>query len=111
MTLIPESVAYSNVENVRAKGAPSTGAQGFFEALHSARSTIGIDFRTEIMMTLRVKGAAYRSWECKRVTVKAEPLEVRSAMVLEVFLPLVSCFFRAGGAAVDRGGPGRRGRY
>ena len=125
MTLIPKNFAYANVENFRATGAPSTRAQGFFEALHSARRTIDNDFRTEAMMTLRVNGAAYRSRQCKHVTVKAEPLEVRLVMALEVFLnsdrnddirseaAAFMSFFSSWWChvSVHRGGPGRRGRY
>ena len=62
------------------------------------------------MMTLRVNGVAYRSRQCKHVTVKAEHLEVRLVMALEVFLnsdrnddirseaAAFMSFFRAGGA-------------
>ena len=83
---LSEGLVYTYIEDLRVTGAPPTRAQSFIEALHFVKGTVGMDYDAAEVISPRVRGAAFRSWELKRITVKATPLSVVFITALEEYL-------------------------
>ena len=84
--VLTKPLVYTYVETLRKQAAPATRAQSFIEAVGFAKDTIGCNYDVDSVVSARVKGAAYRSWETKRVTIKAEPMKVHLVAALEAYV-------------------------
>ena len=84
--VLTEPLVYTYVETLRKQAAPATRAQSFIEAVGFAKGTIGCSYDVDSVVSARVKGAAYRSWETKRVTIRAEPMKVHLVAALEAYV-------------------------
>ena len=84
--VLTEPLVYTYVETLRKQAAPATRAQSFIEAVGFAKGTIGCNYDVDSVVSARVKGAAYRSWETKRVTIRAEPMKVHLVAALEAYV-------------------------
>ena len=67
--VLTEPLVYTYVETLRKQAAPATRAQSFSEAVGFAKGTICCNYDVDSVVSARVKGAAYSSWETKRVTI------------------------------------------
>ena len=67
--VLTEPLLYTYVETSRKQAAPSTRAQSFGEAVGLAKGTFCCNYDLDSVVSARVKGAAYSSWETRRVTI------------------------------------------
>ena len=78
-----EGLLYEYLVHLRKIGAPPTRAQGFLEALFFAKGMLGLPVTQAVLESTRLRGAALRAYEGKRLTRKSFPLTTKMVIMLE----------------------------
>ena len=79
-----EGVVYVYVSHLGQEGAPATRASLFLEAVRFTSSLLGIPMKDSATTSARVTGAVLASYDRKRVTRQAPPLETGLVRGLEI---------------------------